>query len=347
MPQDALRKIVGGQSLTRDEARNAITAVMDGKATQAQIGALLVGMRMKGETVDEVTGCVEAMRSRVVPVRARTMPLLDTCGTGGSACRLFNVSTAASFVAAAAGATVAKHGNRAMTGVCGSADVLEALGVKVVLTPEQCAECIDSVGIGFLFAPHHHPAMKEVSGPRREIGVRSIFNLLGPLTNPAGATLQVMGVYDGSLTALAAGALRALGSRRALVMHAEIGMDEISTVGATQVSELRDGELRHYILTPRDLGLDCAEPDLADLAPADTPEGNAEILRSVLGGHAGDFVARAQGNLVAVNAAASLRVCGIAEEWPDAVRLARSILESGAALQVLERLAAFTQQFRQ
>lgn len=345
MPQDALRKLVSGRSLTRIEAREALTTVMDGNATQAQIGALLVAMRMKGETVDEVTGCVDAMRARVVPVRAKRAPLLDTCGTGGSAFRVFNVSTAAAFVAAAAGAAVAKHGNRAVTGTCGSADVLEALGVRVVLTPEQCGECIDETGIAFLFAPHHHPAMKEVSGPRREIGVRSVFNLLGPLTNPAGATLQVMGVYDGALTTLAAGALRALGSERALVLHAEIGMDEVSTIGPTRVSELRGGEVLNYQLTPRDLGLEGPEPDPDDLAPAATPEENAAILRSVLAGSERGRRTEARRTLVAVNAAASLRVCGLAEEWPEAVRLAQRIIATGDALRQVERLAAFTQTY--
>ncbi len=347
MPQDALRKIVGGHSLTRDEARQALTAIMDGLATPAQVGALLVALRMKGETVDEVTGCVEAMRARVVPVRPKSSPLLDTCGTGGSTFRVFNVSTAAAFVAAAAGAYVAKHGNRAITGVCGSADVLEALGIHVTLTPEQCAECIDATGIGLLFAPHHHPAMKQVSGPRREIGVRSIFNLLGPLTNPAGATRQVMGVYDAGLTTLAAGALRALGSDRALVLHGEIGLDEISTIGPTHVCELRDGEVEEYVLTPLALGLQCAEPDPAHLAPAATAEENAEILRGVLSGSAADAATEARRDLAAVNAAASLRVCGMAEGWPDAVRLAQSILASGAALRRVEELAAFTHQYQQ
>ena len=345
MPRDALRKIVAGESLTRDEARRAVTSVMDGLATPAQIGALLVALRMKGETVEEVTGCVEAMRSRVVPVRPRSTPLLDTCGTGGSAFRVFNVSTAAAFVAAAAGIPGAKHGNRAMSGVCGSADVLEALGIRVTLTPEQCAACIDAVGIGFLFAPHHHPAMKQVVGPRREIGVRSIFNLLGPLTNPAGATRQVMGVYDGSLTALAAGALRELGSERALVLYGEIGLDEISTIGPTRVSELRDGEIRDYVLRPRDLGLDCAEPNPKDLAPGAAPEENARILRDVLSGEAPDERTRARRDLVAVNAAASLRVSGLAEAWPEAVRMALRILDSGEAYRKAERLKEFTNTF--
>ncbi len=345
MPRDALYKIVQGHSLSREEARQALTAVMDGQATPAQIGALLIGLRMKGETVEEVTGFVEAMRSRLVPVRPKAALLLDTCGTGGSSFRVFNVSTAASFVAAAAGISVAKHGNRAMTGVCGSADVLEALGVRVALTPEQCAECIDTTGIGFLFAPHHHPAMKQVSGPRREIGVRSIFNLLGPLTNPAGATRQVMGVYEASLTSLAAGALQALGSERALVVHAEIGLDEISTIGPTRVSELRDGEVRDYVLTPRDLGIEGVEPNPIYLAPASTAEENAAILLEVLSGRGDDGPNAARRMLVAVNAAASLRVSGLAEAWPDAVRLAQSILASGAAMRKAEQLARFTQQY--
>jgi len=341
---EAIRKLVGGQSLTRAEARETLAAVVDGGATQAQIGALLVALRMKGETVDEVTGFVEAMRSRVVPVRATRAPLLDTCGTGGSAFRVFNVSTAAAFVAAAAGIAVAKHGNRAMSGVCGSADVLEALGVRVDLTPGQAARCIDATGIGFLFAQRHHPAMKQVSGARREIGVRSVFNLLGPLTNPAGASMQVMGVYDGRLIELAAGALKALGSERALVVHGEIGLDEISTVGPTRVCELADGELRSYRLSPAELGLFCAETDAAHLAPAATAAENADLLREALAGKTSGPAALARRDLVAVNAAAALRVTGHSGDWPAAVRRAREIIASGAALRKLEELAAFTQQ---
>src|SRR5579871_3906220 len=241
MPQNALRKLIAREHLTRQEATAVLNALVEGEASPALIGALLVALRMKGETVEEVTGFALEMRARAVPVRPRSAPLLDTCGTGGSAFRVFNVSTCAAFVAAAAGIAVAKHGNRAMTGVCGSADVLEALGVRVDLTPEQCAACIDAIGIGFLFAQRHHPAMKRLSGPRREIGVRSIFNLLGPLTNPAGATLQAMGVYDGALCPLVAGALRELGSVRALVFHGEIGLDEIATIGPTRICELRTG----------------------------------------------------------------------------------------------------------
>ncbi|HLV78853.1 MAG TPA: anthranilate phosphoribosyltransferase [Chthonomonadaceae bacterium] len=342
MPQDALRKIVSGQHLTREEAEAAVLCMMEGQATAAQVGALLIALRMKGETVEEVAGFARGMRARVVAVPARRRPLLDTCGTGGSAFRTFNVSTAAAFVAAAAGAAVAKHGNRAISGVCGSADVLEALGVRVGLSPEACAACIDEVGVGFLFAPAHHPAMKQVSGPRRELGVRTVFNLLGPLTNPAGATHQVMGVYDADLLPLAAGALRELGSVGAIILHGQIGLDEMSTLGPTRVCELRDGLITETILTPRDLGLTGPEPCPEDLAPAPTPEENAALVREVLAGQADDRPARARRDLVAVNAAAALRVCGLAESWPEAVRRAHQVIASGEPLALLDRLAAFT-----
>lgn len=347
MPLDALRKVTSGQSLTREESLAAVTAIMDGLATPAQIGALLTALRMKGETVAEVTGFAQGMRSRVVPVRVHRAPLLDTCGTGGSAFRVFNVSTAAAFVAAAAGIPVAKHGNRAMSGICGSADVLEALGVRVGLTPEECAACVDQIGIGFLFAPSHHPAMKQVSGPRREIGIRTLFNLLGPLLNPAGASRQVMGVYEARLCPLAAGALQELGSDRALILHGEIGLDEISTIGPTHISELREGEVSHYVLSPQDLGLHGPEPEPGDLAPAETPAENAALLREVLSGRADSRAAKARRDLVAVNAAAGLRVFERAETWPDAVALAHAILQSGKALDTLERLARFTKELSQ
>ncbi|HZT40961.1 MAG TPA: anthranilate phosphoribosyltransferase [Chthonomonadaceae bacterium] len=342
MPQHALKKIVAGHHLTREEAEEVATLIMDGQATPAQIGAILIALRMKGETVEEVAGFARGMRARVVAVPARRRPLLDTCGTGGSAFRTFNVSTAVAFVAAAAGVAVAKHGNRAITGICGSADVLEALGVRVGLSPEACAACIDDVGVGFLFAPAHHLAMKQVGGPRREVGVRTIFNLLGPLTNPAGATHQVMGVYDAALIPLAVGALRDLGSSGAIVLHAQIGLDEISTIGPTRICELRDGQITETTLTPRDLGLEGPEPCPEDLAPAATPEENAALVREVLAGQADDRPARARRDLVAVNAAAALRVCGLAGSWPEAVRLARQVIASGDALVLLDRLAAFT-----
>jgi len=337
-----IEKLVCGEHLTRTEAREALDILMDGSATPAQIAAILVALRMKGETVEEVTGFAEGMRARVVPVHVGRRPLLDTCGTGGSTFRTFNVSTAAAFVAAAAGIAVAKHGNRAVTGVCGSADVLEALGVRVDLTAEQCAACIETVGIGFLFAQSHHPAMRQVNGPRREIGVRSIFNLLGPLTNPAGATHQVMGVYAAQLGPLVAGALRELGSESAMVLHGEVGLDEISTLGPTFVSELRDGEITTYTLNREDLELTGRLPSREYLAPAPDAPANAVIVREVLSGEAQDECARARRDLVAVNAAAALRVCGLADSWADALHQSRVLLSSGAALAKLEELASFT-----
>jgi anthranilate phosphoribosyltransferase len=246
-------------------------------------------------------------------------------------------------VASAAGIPVAKHGNRAMSGVCGSADVLEALGVRVTLTAEECAACIDTVGIAFLFAPQHHPAMKQVGGPRREIGIRTLFNLVGPLTNPAGASRQVMGVYAPELCPLAASALNELGSERALVLHGEIGLDEISPLGPTRFCELRDGSITDYLLSPHDLGLEGPKPEAEHLAPAATPEANAALVREVLAGKPGNVAARARMELVAVNAAAALRIFGVVEDWRDAVALARTLLESGKALTVLENLIDYTQ----
>lgn len=340
-PQEAIRRVTAGGSLTCEEAEQVASALMQGQATPAQIGALLVALRMKGETVEEVAGFAAAMRRHVVPVRTRRYPLMDTCGTGGSAFRVFNVSTAAAFVTAAAGLAVAKHGNRRVTGVCGSADVLEALGVTIDLDPPSCAACIDAVGIGFLFAPNHHPALRHVGGPRREIGVRSIFNLLGPLTNPAGASRQVIGVYDGAACRLACGALQRLGRERAIVVHAAIGLDEVATIGETFVCELRAGEILEYTLTPGRLGLKGAEPHPADLAPADTPAGNALLVREVLSGKSDTQARRARRDLVAVNAAAALRAGGLVDDWSEAVQRAQQVLAAGTALDLLEQLIAF------
>ncbi len=340
---EAIRKAVTGASLTQEEARDAAEQIMRGEATDAQVAALLTALRMKGETVAEVVGFAQALRANVMPVAAKRAPLLDTCGTGGSAFRVFNVSTAAAFVAAAAGIAVAKHGNRSVSGVCGSADVLEALGVRIDRTPAQVADCIDAVGIGFLFAAKHHPAMKYAAAPRREIGVRTIFNLVGPLTNPAGASLQVMGVYESHLCELAAGALRELGSERAFVFHGEIGLDEIATIGPTRVCELRGGKITDFTLTRRDFGLPEAEPEAEDLAPAATPAENAALLLSVLDPNsANDRATRARREIVAVNAAAALVVSGQAGDWRDGMAQAATLLASGAALQKLDALIAFT-----
>lgn len=345
MVQAALRTVVSGQSLTREQAAELMQLLMNGEVTDAQIGALLVALRMKGETVAEIVGFAGAMREHAVSVRPSRSGLLDTCGTGGSTFRVFNVSTAAAFVAAAAGIPVAKHGNRAASGVCGSADVLEALGVRVEITPEQCAECIDTVGIGFLFARSHHPSMRHVSAARREIGFRTIFNLLGPLTNPAGASRQIMGVYDTELCPLAISALQQLGSERAIVVHSERGLDELSTFSKNRICELKNGIITDSMMMPEELGICGMPPNLEHIAPAPTAAANAEILRESLGQGANSDASVSRREMVALNAAAALRVGGVVEHWQNAIELARQIIASGAALRVLDRLAALTVSF--
>lgn len=342
MVTQTLQRLVLKHDLSRAEAASLMEGLMQGEATDAQIGGLLVALRMKGETVSEVAGFAETMRAHAVPVRPQRTPLLDTCGTGGGSFKVFNVSTGAAFVAAAAGVAVAKHGNRAASGICGSADVLEALGVRVDISPELCAECIDELGIGFLFARSHHPAMKHVSVARREIGVRSVFNLLGPLTNPAGASLQVMGVYDGALCPLVVGALKELGSTRALVIHSEPGFDELSTFSMGRICELRDGIITDRTVTPLDLGVEGPSPDVTVFAPAQNPSDNADILRQSLGYGPATETATARRALVALNASAALIVAGLADDWIDASRRAWEIISAGTALTIVEKLAALT-----
>ncbi|MDE2127587.1 MAG: anthranilate phosphoribosyltransferase [Armatimonadetes bacterium] len=337
-----LQRLIEGPPLERSDARALAGLLMDGGATASQIGGLLTALRVSGESPQIAAGFVDAMRQRAVTIRPHRQPLLDTCGTGGAKCRVFNVSTCAALVAAAAGATVAKHGNRAATGICGSADVLEALGVNIQMAPGDTASCIDAIGIGFLFAPAYHPATRAVAGPRRELGIRTIFNLIGPLTNPAGASLQLMGVYDSSLCGLAIAALKELGIDRAIVVHGEDGLDEISSFGPTQVHELRDGDIRQYTLTREALALAGSPPPLQLLAPARSAEENAQIVQKVLQmGAAPTPAVAAQRELVAVNAAACLRLCDLASSWPEATEAAMAVMESGAAWEKLEQLAAF------
>ncbi|CEK15760.1 anthranilate phosphoribosyltransferase [Chthonomonas calidirosea] len=345
MLKQILNELVLGKNLTREQAAQLMQLLMEGEATPAQIGGLLVALRMKGETVEEITGFAQAMRTRLQPVHPQSTPLLDTCGTGGGRFRVFNVSTAVAFVLAAAGTYVAKHGNRAVSGTCGSADVLEALGARIDLSPEQCARCIDEVGVGFLFAPLHHPALRHVGGPRRELGIRTVFNLLGPLVNPAGATLRLMGIYDESLCRTAAEALHALGTTSAIVAHGHIGVGEIATVGTTLIAELREGHVDTYTLTRRDFGLPSQEPRLEDLMPEATPEANAALLRRVFTPQHDDTGTRAKRELVAVNAAAALRVCGYVEDWKDAYQMAQDLIASCKPLETLERFVAFTRKF--
>lgn len=331
-----LAKIIQGQDLSIQEAEAAMEIIMTGHASPAQIGGYLVALRMKGETIQEIAGSARAMRAQASPVQLTTNgePLLDTAGTGGDGQHTFNISTAAAFVIAGTGRKVAKHGNRAASSRCGSADVLAALGVNLDLAPEQVAECIEQVGIGFLFAPRFHPAMKHAIGPRRELGQRTIFNLLGPLTNPAGATHQLIGVYEAALTRPLAEVLAELGGRAAFVIHGHGGLDELTTSGPNRVSQLRDGKVVTYDLDAGYLGL---RRTRAEELRGGEPEQNAEILRAILAGR--DRSPRR--DVVLLNAAAAL-----ATENGDlhlSLRQAETALESGAALAKLEALVAFSQ----
>lgn len=325
-----LEKVVHGQDLSADEAYRALDVIMRGEATDAQIGGLLVALRMKGETAEEIGGLARAMRDNAVRIPTRHADVVDTCGTGGDQVDTFNISTAAAFVAAGAGVPVAKHGNRAVSSRCGSADVLRALGVNVEASPDVVARCLDQVGIGFLFAPTLHPAMRYAIGPRRELGLRTVFNILGPLTNPAGARRQLIGVFAPELTALLAAALRELGSEHALVVHGLVGMDELSTVGETQVSELRAGQIVTHTWTPEQFGLQRAA--LEDLTGGD-PETCANLLTAVLAGEKGP-----RRDIVVFNAAAAIYVGGKAADMAEGIARAQASLDDGSARAKLEAL---------
>ncbi len=334
MIREAISKLVDGHDLTEAEAEGVMDQIMDGQATNAQIGAFLTALRIKGETTAEITGCARAMRRKAIPVRPQRTDLVDTCGTGGDRSGTFNISTTVALVVAGAGLGVAKHGNRSVSSHCGSADVLEALGVNLDLTPSEVAECIDRVGIGFLFAPRLHPAMKYAIGPRREMGIRTAFNILGPLTNPAKAPAQLMGVYDAALTEPLAEVLRALGSRAAFVVHGADGLDELSTTGVNKVSAFTDGRVTTFALDPRELGLPRAR--LEDLRGG-SPEENAGITRSILNGEEGP-----QRDIVLLNAAAALTAGGVAPELQEGLVRAAESIDSGMAKQALEGLVAYS-----
>jgi anthranilate phosphoribosyltransferase len=338
MIQEAIAKLVDGQNLSADEAEGVMNALMSGSATQAQIGAYLTALRIKGETVDEITGSVRVMREKVLKVSTRHEKLVDVVGTGGDKSGSFNISTTAAFVVAGAGAVVAKHGNRAMSSKSGSGDVLSSLGVSVGLTPEQVGHCIDEVGIGFMFAPTHHPAMKSVAGPRRELAFRTVFNVLGPLTNPAGAKHQLLGVFDARLTETLARVLGDLGSAHVWVVSGPGGLDELSTTGVNRVSELHRGDVRTGELDTRRYGL--APTTLADIEGG-SPDFNAAITRSVLEGHA----TPARTDVVALNAGAALVAADLAGDLAHGIELARKSIASGAALDKLEALIAKSQAF--
>ncbi len=334
--KQAIGTVVERHDLDETQMTAVMRAIMGGEATPAQIAGFLVGLRMKGETVPEITAAARVMRALSTRVAVPTEHLVDTCGTGGDASGTFNVSTAAALVAAAAGARVAKHGNRSVSSRSGSADVLEAAGVRLDLTPQQVARCIQEVGVGFLFAPAHHGAMKHAIGPRREMGVRTVFNLLGPLTNPAGAPNQVLGVFDRRWLAPLAEVLRRLGSRHVLVVHAADGLDEISIGAETHVAELRDGLVRSYTLRPEDFSL--TRTGLEAIRVADTQE-SLDRIRRALSGRPGP-----ERDIVAVNAGAALYAAGIVGDLAAGVSRALSAIDSGKAQATLGRLVALTQE---
>lgn len=330
-----LERVAEGYDLTADEAEGAFDRFMDGSATEIQMAGLLVGLRAKGLAPSEVAGGVRALRSAMVPVHAAEPDLLvDTAGTGGGTVTTFNISTAAAFVVAGAGVPVAKHGNRSFTSRSGSADVLEALGVTIDLSPERMGEVLAEAGIVFMFAPLLHPAMRHVGAVRKGLGIRTLMNILGPLTNPAGARRQVIGVADEPLLDLVPQALAELDHLRALVVHGSAGLDEVSPLGPTRVAELKDGELNYYDLELENVGLSAVEA--AEIAGGE-PKDNARIVQSVLAGDAG-----APRTVVVLNAAAALLVADRATDWPAAVALAEEVIDSGAARAALERLRVST-----
>lgn len=340
LDKELLEQVIQGRDLSGDQMRAAMQTIMGGEATDAQIGAFLTAMRMKGETVDEIAAAAQVMRelASAVPVDAAYKnELVDTCGTGGDASGLFNVSTACAFVVAAAGGRVAKHGNRSVSSKSGSADVLEAAGVELMLTPEQVAQCVAEIGVGFMFAPGFHGAMKHAIGPRREMGVRTIFNILGPLTSPAGAPNQVLGVFNGNLTQPLAEVLKALGSQHVLVVHGEDGLDELSINAATRVAELKDGEVKTYTLTPEDVGLERAS---LDALRVDDAVQSLALIKSVFAGEQNP--AR---DMIALNAGAALYVAGKAGDIEAGVSLAKTVMDNGAAAEKLAALANLTQSF--
>jgi anthranilate phosphoribosyltransferase len=334
---NAIKQLVEGHDLSSEETHVAMMQVMSGDASPAQISAFLVGLRMKGETPDEIAGCARAMRAHVTPARPSRSDLVDTCGTGGDGLDTFNISTSAALVAAAAGAVIAKHGNRAVSSRCGSADVLEALGVRIDLSPEDVAACVDEVGFGFLFAQAHHPAMRHAGPIRRELGIRSVFNLLGPLTNPAGARRQVVGVYSDTLVEPIAHVLSKLGTEHSLVVHGAGGLDELTPTGENLMAEVKDGTVRTTTLDPAPLSTGPVPGSPADLRCGGDPAQNAAVILTVFDGERGP-----RRDAVILNAAAALLVGGVVDDWEAGIDLAVATIDSGKAQAKLDELVAFT-----
>ena len=333
MIQSAIGRAVARENLSRELARAGMEQILAGEATPSQIAALAIALRMKGETTDEIAGMAEAMRLRLPVIRTRRSPLIDTCGTGGDNAGTFNISTTVAIVTASCGVAVAKHGNRAMSGRTGGADVLEALGVRIDLTPESAGRSLDLLGITFLFAPNYHTALRHAVGPRREIGVRTVFNILGPLTNPAGATRQLLGVFSDALVRPVAEVLRELGSDHAWVVHGRDGLDELTIYAPSHVAELKDGKVTEFEVDPKNLGL--AQSDRASIEGGDAAA-NATKVRSVLSGEKG-----AARDIVVLNSAAALVVAGLVPDVESGVARAAKAIDSGEARSKLDELAAF------
>ncbi len=338
MIQTAIHKVIEHQDLTREEAFTAMDTIMSGDATDAQIGAFLIALRMKGEKSQEIAGFAESMRGKASKVvSTHDTPAIDIVGTGGDGKHTINVSTISAFIAAGAGVPVAKHGNRSVSSKCGAADVLMALGVQIDLNPEQMSACLNEVGIAFLFAPKLHGAMKYAIGPRRQIGVRTVFNILGPITNPAGVQRQLIGVYDKSLTRLLAEVLQQLGAEHIMLVHSEDGMDEISIAAKTHAAELKNGEIKEYEIDASDFGLSASTESIT----GGEAEENAAIARSILQGEKGT-----KRDIIIANAAAGLYVAGKASNLSEAAKIAAESIDSGAAMKKLEAMCEFTQQFK-
>ncbi len=339
MIRELIAKVVDKADLSELEMETAMDEIMSGEATPAQIGSFITALRLKGETVDEITGAARVMRKKatkvhVMPLNAKQGIVLDVVGTGGDGAKTFNVSTATAFVAAGAGITVAKHGNRAVFSKCGAADVLENLGVNLNISSSDVEKCINEIGIGFLFAPAFHGAMKYAAGPRKEIGIRSVFNLLGPLTNPAGATVLLLGVYDMGLTEKIAMVLSKLATREAFVVCGEGNMDEISTCGFTKISHVKDGDVKTFEITPEEVNLKRAS--IKDIEGGDTTE-NARIIRDILDGKQGP-----KRDMVLINASAAFVAAGYAKDFNEGIELGEEIIDSGRAKEKLEELIMFT-----
>jgi len=340
--QQALTRVAAGENLEQADMASVMRQLMSGDATDAQIGGLLVALRMKGETTAEIAGAAEIMRELATPVVVTQENLVDLVGTGGDGANLFNVSTASSFVAAAAGARVAKHGNRSVSSTCGSSDVLEHLGVPLDLNPEQVARAVDAVGVGFMFAPAHHSAMRHAIGPRRELGMRTMFNILGPLTNPAHVKRQVIGVFSPDLCQPMAEVLKVLGSVHAMIVHSDDGLDEISIAAGTRVAELRDGSISNYHITPEEFRLE--RQSLEGLAVT-SAAASADLIRRALAGR-DDDAARKAAAMLALNGGATIYVSGVAATLADGIALAEDVLSTGQAAEKMQQFIDFTRLMR-